>query len=175
MRPDREVLRAELDEDIDQLRLNHWTIETGWQPKTSQAFVHARLAHLRGLDESMVISSFGADGVPKLERYALACGRSQWIECDEFSFEGFLQEGDSGLMRSTHEVSPAKCFCKKNQLMSAIRAQAFARRVASEAGVEALQRFYRCDDNPRIFHLSSKKDGEPIPGAFVRLPEGWNA
>lgn len=175
MRSEQEWLRAELAEDIGQLSLNRWTIETGWQARTGQAFVHARFAHARGLDESMVTAHREEAGRLVLKRYALPAGKPEWIECDEYSFEGFLEEGTDGLMRSTHEARVTCCRCGKSVQRSLIRAQAFARKVAGEAGVTALQRPYRCEWNPRAFHLSSRKrSGEPIPGAYVVLAEGWN-
>jgi hypothetical protein len=174
MLSDERILRAELDDIIGQLRLNRWTVETGWQKKTSQVFAQARQAHLLGLDESMVTARFDEDSRAVVKRYALPCGKTEWIECDEYSFEGFLEEGAPGLMRSTHEVCLTHCQCKKKTHRSAIRAQAFARRVAQEAGVDSLQRFYRCDWNARAFHLSSKKNNQPIPGAYVVLSDGWN-
>lgn len=173
MLSDEQTLRAELVDTIGQLRLNRWTIETGWQKKTSQVFVHARQAHHQGLDESMVTAR-REDGRPVLKWYVLPCGKPEWIECDEYSFEGFTEEGYSGLMRSTHEVRPTYCQCRKKVHRSGVRAQAFARRVAQEAGSETHQRNYRCDWNPRAFHLSSKRNGDPIPGAYVVLSEGWN-
>jgi hypothetical protein len=175
MLSDEQTLRAELAESIDQLRLNGWTIETGWQRKASEAFVHARQAHSRGLDESLVTARFGQNLRLELDRYALPCGKHEWIECDEYSFEGFLEEGAPGLLRSTHEVRRTHCRCGKKIHRSSIRAQAFARRVAQEAGADAFQRFYRCDENARAFHLSSKKNSIPIPGAYVVLKESWNS
>lgn len=173
MLSDEQGLRAELADDIDQLRLNRWTIETGWQKKTSQVFVQGRQANLRGLDESMVTARY-ENGLTVAKRYALPRGRGEWIKCDEYSFEGFLEEGEPGLMRSTHEIWTTHCPCDKKLHRSAVRAQAFARRVAQEAGTGVLQRFYRCEWNARAFHLSSKKNSRPIPGAYVVLSEGWN-
>lgn len=174
---DRDLLKAEMAESLGLISSNRWTVETGWQKVTSQAFIHARKARPFGLDEAMVTARFSEDFRPVVKWYALPAGRPEWIECDEYSFEGFLEEGRPGLMRSTHEVRPTHCPCNKKLHRSAIRGQAFARKVAEEASTDVFQRVYRCGSNARAFHLSSKKlgsSGESIPGAYVVLSEGWN-
>jgi hypothetical protein len=172
---DRSWLKAALAESITELRQLGWTIETGYQRKTFQEFVHARKHNPRGLDESMVTARFGDDGRLLLKRYALPRGVQEWVECDEEAFTGFLSLGIDGLEKGENFTRPTHCPCDKKRHRSLIRGSAFARRVAQEAGSEGLQRAYRCDWNPRCVHLSSKKNGEPIPGAYVVLEEGWNS
>jgi hypothetical protein len=147
---DQDWLKVKLAEAAEDLRQFGWTVEMGSQRKTSQEFAHARRRNPRGIDEAMVTARFGDNGWLELKRYALPRGMFEWID------------------------RPTYCQCDKKIHRSGIRAQAFARRVAQEAGTAALQREYRCDWNPRAFHLSSKRNSKPIPGAYVVLTEGWN-
>jgi hypothetical protein len=174
MSSDQEWLKAELAEYINELRQFRWTVETGSQKRTFQEWAHGKRRHSRGIDESMVTARFDDDGRLAVKRWALPCGRPDWFECDEEAFHGFAMEGEPGLVRGVHLPKAPFCPCDKKTHRSSVRAQAFARRVAQEAGTAAHQRDYRCDWNPRAFHLSSKKNGEPIPGAYVVLTEGWN-
>lgn len=171
---DQDWLKVKLAEAAEDLRQFGWTVEMGSQRKTSQEFAHARRRNPRGIDEAMVTARFGDNGWLELKRYALPRGMFEWIECDEDAFEGFSEEGAQGLEGGTYQDRPTYCQCDKKIHRSGIRAQAFARRVAQEAGTAALQREYRCDWNPRAFHLSSKRNSKPIPGAYVVLTEGWN-
>lgn len=175
---ERDWLKAELAESLTDLRQFGWTVETGYQHKTFQEFAHGRHRNPLGLDESMVTARFKDDGRLELKRYALPRGVSEWIECDEEAFLGFLAEGEDGLGNGSHFTRPTYCPCEKKRHRSLIRGEAFARKVAQEAGTDALQRAYRCEWNARAVHLSSKKRGtlgEPIPGAYVVLAEGWNS
>lgn len=170
---ERNWLKAELAESVNELRRFGWTIETGYQQKTFQEFVHARRHNPRGLDEAMVTVRFDDDGRLLLKKYVLPRGVQEWVECDSGAFSGFLSIGFEGLDKGGHFTRPTHCPCDKKRHRSLIRGGAFARRVAEEAGSNGLQRAYRCIWNPRSVHLSSKKNGEPIPGAYVVLEEGW--
>lgn len=172
---ERDWLRAELAEPAVQLRQFGWTVEFGYQRKTYQEFLLARHRNLLGIDESMVTARFDDDGRLLLERYVLPRGVLEWIKCDEDAFLGFLEEGVPGLSDGGHFTRSTSCPCDKKSHRSVIRGDAFARKVAQEAGSDGLQRAYRCDWNPLSVHLSSKKNGEPIPGAYVVLNEGWDS
>jgi hypothetical protein len=172
---DRDWLKAELAEPATQLRRFGWAVEPGYHSRTEQEFLQARHGNPLGIDESMVTARFGGDGRLLLERYILPRGMPEWIKCDEDAFLGFLEEGISGLNDGRHFVSPTACPCDKKVHRSLLRGQAFARRVAAEAGSEGFQRAYRCVCNPRSVHLTSKEKGEPIPGAYVVLNQGWNS
>ncbi|HWB34799.1 MAG TPA: hypothetical protein VHA75_02125 [Rugosimonospora sp.] len=172
---ERDWLKAELAESITDLSQFGWSVETGYPQRTFQEFAHGRHRNPLGLDESMVTARFLDDGRLEVKRYALPRGVAEWVECDREAFLGFLAEGESGLANGDHFTRPTYCPCDKKRHRSLIRGEAFARKVAQEAGTDALQRAYRCDWNARSVHLSSKKNGEPIPGAFVVLAEGWNS
>jgi len=174
MSSEQHWLKARLAESLTELREAGWTIETGSQRKTSQEFVHARHRNPGGIDESMVTAQFDEDGRLILRRYVLPRGVSEWIECDEAAFRGFLEDGIGGLDEGLHRTRPTHCPCDKKRHRSLIRGDAFARRVAQEADSDGLQRAYRCDWNARAVHLSSKRNSRPIPGAYVVLNEGWN-
>ena len=170
---DRDWLKAELAESLTDLRRFGWTVETGYQRKIFQEFVHARHRNPLGIDESMVTARFDENGRLLLKRYVLPRGVPEWVECDGDAFLGFLTSGPEGLSNGGHFTRVTYCPCQKKRHRSVIRGDAFARRVAQEASSDGLQRAYRCDWNPRCVHLSSKRNGEPIPGAFVVLAEGW--
>jgi hypothetical protein len=172
---ERDWLKSELAGPVQELRQLGWTVETGYQRKTFQEFAHARHRNPLGLDESMVTARFDDDGRLLLKRYVLPRGVFEWIECDADAFLGFLKTGRDGLEAGEHFTRPTYCPCQKKRHRSLIRGDAFARKVASEAGSDGIQRAYRCDWNPRSVHLSSKKNGEPIPGAYVVLEEGWSS
>lgn len=177
MQSDRDFLKARLAESVEELRRSGWTVETGSQSKTSQEFAHARRRIPGGIDEAMVTVQFGDNEWLDLKTYALPRGVYEWIQCDESSFWGFIDDGVEGLELGYHFPRPTHCPCGKKVHRSLIRGEGFARKVAQEAGVDALQRPYRCPWNARAVHLSSKKRGtlgEPIPGAYVVLTEGWN-
>lgn len=171
---ERDWLKSELAGSVQELRQLGWTVETGYLGKVFMEFAHARHHTPLGLDESMVTARFGDDGRLLLKRYVLPRGVFEWIECDADAFQGFLKGGVEGLDQGEHFTRPTYCQCEKKRHRSLIRGDAFARKVAKEAGSDGLQRAYRCLWNPRSVHLSSKKNGEPIPGAFVVLEEGWN-
>jgi len=173
---DRDWLKAELAGSIMELGQLGWSVETGYQRKTFQEFVHGRKANPRGLDEAMVTARFDDDGRLLLKMYVLQRGIPEWVECDQEAFFGFLASGADGLNKGSHFTRPTHCPCDKKRHRSLVRGEAFARMVAKEAGSDGLQRAYRCDWNPRCVHLSSKKKGllgEAIPGAYVVLEEGW--
>lgn len=175
---DRDWLKAELAGSLEGFRQFGWNVETGHLKKTFQEFAHGRHRNPFGMDESLVTARFTDDGRLELKRYALPRGITEWIECDEAAFLGFLAEGETGLDKGSHFTRPTYCPCDKKRHRSVLRGEAFARRVAQEAGSDGLQRAYRCDWNARAVHLSSKKRGtlgEPIPGAYVVLAEGWNS
>lgn len=172
---ERGWLRARLDEPAVQLRRFGWTVDRGYHSRTNQEFLQARRANSLGLDEAMVTSGFGEDGRLLLKRYVLPRGVYEWITCDEDAFLGFLDEGVPGLDCGGHFTRPVRCPCEKKRHRSLIRGDGFARKVAQEAGSNGFQRAYRCVWNPLCVHLSSKEGGEPIPGAYVVLNEGWNA
>lgn len=172
---DRDWLKAELAEPVTQLRQFGWTVEYGYLSRIFQEFAHARHRNALGIDEAMVTARFDDDGRLLLKRFVLPRGVYEWIECVEDAFLGFLDEGPSGLADGSHFTRVTYCPCEKKRHRSLIRGEGFARKVAQEAGSDGLQRPYRCVWNPRSVHLSSKKGGEPIPGAYVVLTEGWNA
>lgn len=110
-----------------------------------------------------------------MELYALPSIRQEWLKCDEAAMAGYLEHGDIGLVRGNTVQKEARCDCKKRIHRSGLRASLFAKMVADHADAEALQRYYMCEWSTRVFHLSSKKNGRPIPGAYVTLPSGWNS
>lgn len=173
MRSEQEWLDSELTEIEEGLRQLRWMTRRGSHDRIFQEWIRAKRNHSRGVDEALVTAHFTSDGRLVLERYALPCGRSDWIECDEAAFTGYRDDGEPGLVRGVHGPAMTRCSCGKRIHHSEIRAQAFSRMVAAEAGTAVRQRDYACEWNARIFHLSSKRDGRPIPGAYVVLPDGW--
>lgn len=174
MRSEQERLDGELAEAEELLRQSRWMTRRGSHDRIFQEWVRAKRNHSRGVDEALVTAHFTTDGRLVLEKYALPCGRPDWIECDADAFAGYAADGESGLVHGVHRSVNTRCNCEKKIHHSEIRAQAFSRMVAAEAGALARQRDYSCDWNARAFHLSSKRGGRPIPGAYVVLPDGWH-
>lgn len=175
MRSEQEQLDSELAEAENLLRQLRWTVHRGSHDRIFQSWVRARRTHPRGVDEALVTAHFTEDGQLIVEKYALPCGKPDWIECDTAAFEGYAADGEPGLASGSHRMAATWCACGKRIHHSELRAQAFSRRVAKEAGATALQRDYSCDRSARVYHLSSKKGGRPIPGAYVVLADGWSS
>ena len=117
-----------------------------------------------GVDEALVTVRMGVHGDIVWRFYALPHDAPEWLRCDRVAFDEFLVSGRTDVGRA--KFKRTVCACGKIVHRSGIRARRYALKLSREFGTTE-QRSYRCPENIRASHLSSKRNGVPIPGAFI--------
>lgn len=165
MSPDEKSLTVALAELHDEFRQRRWLSRGIVREARREVFYeHIRRLADGGVDEALVTVRMGAQGSIVWRFYALPAGQPEWLRCDRTAFEGFLSSGRTDVGRA--KAKRTMCACGKLIHRSGIRARRHARKLSEEYGTTE-QRSYRCEENIRAFHLSSKRNGVPIPGAFI--------
>lgn len=163
---DRLKLRLAQDEAV--LRQLGWIVEWGRQSSHKRIFLHARRRGPGITDEVMITVKLSKDGMSsQKKRYILPRISREWLKCNETSFWGFIHNGSSGILKEGTRKQPSICECKKFTHVALSRARRSAEEIKIKYGTGALQRAYRCAINIRAFHLTSHRNGKPIPGAYA--------
>lgn len=170
---DRSAFAKALAAFLTEFGQHHWHAIERYRPRSRLAFIHAKKRVPGGTDEAMIVVTASGESYT-IEHYALLEGRKNWLLCDEAAFQGLLREGPRGLKLGKTEPDRATCRCDRKAHRSSGRAQKYARMLAARYGKAGVQRPYRCDDNPRVFHLTAQQKGsqELIPDAYIDPREG---
>lgn len=170
---DRSRLVAALADYLTEFGQRCWyTNERHWD-RSNLAFVHAKKKTPSGVHEAMVMSRL-VNGRLRVRRYVLLRDEEEWRTCDQEAFEGFLEEGPRGLRRGKSRTKRTICSCDRKIYPSGVRASRAAQEMAHRYNAPNVQRSYRCNENPRAFHLTQQQKGSrrPIPGAYIDFSLG---
>lgn len=153
----------------------HWYVNERHWERAQLTFIHAKKKmRTGGTHEAMVMARL-IGGRVRLRRYVLLASEEEWLTCDQEAFDGFLEDGPRGLKRGRTRVKRTICSCGFRIHRSGVRASRYARDLARQYGKSGTQRSYRCDENPRAFHLTSQQKGsrKPIPDAYIDPDVDW--
>lgn len=172
---DQSRLTEALAEYLTEFGQRHWYVNERYWERAQLAFIHAKKkTRTGGIHEAMVMARL-VEGRIRLRRYVLLASEEEWLACDQEAFEGFLEDGPRGLKRGHTRTKRTICSCGFRVHRSGVRASRYARDLARRYGKSGIQRSYRCDENPRAFHLTSQQKGsrKPIPDAYIDPGVDW--